>query len=58
MFIYLFIFVQFALAVIRSVESLQARPISVWKLMLRDGLNLYGVSYLDRKYLEIHLVYS
>ena len=36
---------QFGLAVMRSVESLQARPLSVWKLMLRDGLNLYGVSY-------------
>ena len=39
-------FIQFGLAVMRSVESLHARPLSVWKLMLRDGLNLYGVSYL------------
>jgi hypothetical protein len=37
---------QFGLAVMRSVESLQTRPLSAWKLMLRDGLNLYGVSYL------------
>ena len=39
-------FAQFGLAVMRSVESLQTRPLSPWKLMLRDGLNLYGVSYL------------
>ena len=38
--------VQFGLAVIRSVGSLQTRPLSPWKLMLRDGLNLYGVSSL------------
>ncbi|KAG6876303.1 hypothetical protein C0993_004170 [Termitomyces sp. T159_Od127] len=35
---------QFALALVRSVKSLQAKPLSLWKLMLRDGLNLYGVS--------------
>lgn len=29
------------LAIHRSLRSLQARPISYWKLMLRDGLNLY-----------------
>lgn len=28
----------------RSINSLKARPLSPWKLMLRDGLNLYGVS--------------
>ena len=28
----------------RSIDSLKARPLSPWKLMLRDGLNLYGVS--------------
>ena len=36
---------QLGLAITRSVESLQTRPLSPWKLMLRDGLNLYGVSY-------------
>jgi len=36
----------FGLAVMRSIESLQARPLSVWKLMLRDGLNLYGTVWL------------
>lgn len=45
-FILIIFFVQFGLAVMRSVESLQTRPLSPWKLMLRDGLNLYGVSYL------------
>jgi hypothetical protein len=35
---------QFALALIRSIRSLEAKPLSPWKLMLRDGLNLYGVS--------------
>jgi len=29
------------LAIHRSFRSLQVRPISYWKLMLRDGLNLY-----------------
>jgi len=32
----------FILAVARSVKSLQGRPMTPWKLMLRDGLNLYG----------------
>ncbi|KAG6891345.1 hypothetical protein C0992_008460 [Termitomyces sp. T32_za158] len=36
--------VSFALALARSLKSLQAKPLSPWKLMLRDGLNLYGVS--------------
>nr|GAT60346.1 predicted protein [Mycena chlorophos] len=30
------------LALMRSVSSLSAKPLSPWKLMLRDGLNLYG----------------
>lgn len=29
----------------RSINSLQAKPLSPWKLMLRDGLNLYAVRY-------------
>ncbi|KAG6866278.1 hypothetical protein C0991_006374 [Blastosporella zonata] len=32
----------FVLALIRSFKSLEAKPLSPWKLMLRDGLNLYG----------------
>jgi len=32
----------FALALKRSIVSLQVKPLSPWKLMLRDGLNLYG----------------
>lgn len=32
----------FALALNRSIQSLQVKPLSPWKLMLRDGLNLYG----------------
>jgi len=35
---------QLALAVKRSVQSLSVKMLSPWKLMLRDGLNLYGVS--------------
>jgi len=38
--------VSFGLAVARSLQSLQARQISIWKLMLRDGLNLYGAIWL------------
>ncbi|KAI0785233.1 hypothetical protein C8Q75DRAFT_723082 [Abortiporus biennis] len=30
------------LALIKSFKSLQVKPITKWKLMLRDGLNLYG----------------
>jgi hypothetical protein len=36
----------FALALKRSIDSLQARPLSLWKLMLRDGLNLYGAIWI------------
>lgn len=32
----------FALALNRSIASLHLKPLSPWKLMLRDGLNLYG----------------
>jgi hypothetical protein len=32
----------FALALNRSIVSLHLKPLSPWKLMLRDGLNLYG----------------
>ncbi|KAJ3828790.1 hypothetical protein EV361DRAFT_808971 [Lentinula raphanica] len=32
----------FALALRRSLVSLKLKPLSPWKLMLRDGLNLYG----------------
>ncbi|KAI0648005.1 hypothetical protein C8Q79DRAFT_953042 [Trametes meyenii] len=32
----------FALAVRRSLRSLEVKQLSYWKLMLRDGLNLYG----------------
>ncbi|KAF6757395.1 hypothetical protein DFP72DRAFT_233177 [Ephemerocybe angulata] len=38
--------VSFALALMRSIDSLSARPLSPWKLMLRDGLNLYGAIWL------------
>lgn len=38
--------VSFVLALIRSVRSLEAKPLSPWKLMLRDGLNLYGAIWL------------
>jgi hypothetical protein len=36
----------FALALARSLKSLQVKPISYWKLMLRDGLNLYAAIWL------------
>jgi hypothetical protein len=36
----------FALALARSFQSLEAKPLSYWKLMLRDGLNLYGAIWL------------
>ena len=32
----------FALAVHRSLKTLDQKPLSYWKLMLRDGLNLYA----------------
>ena len=34
---------QFGLALLRSIKSLEVKPLTIWKLMLRDGLNLYGV---------------
>ena len=42
----LYFTVTFALALLRSFQSQSAaqKPLSLWKLMLRDGLNLYGVS--------------
>lgn len=36
----------FGLALARSLRSLQVKPISYWKLMLRDGLNLYAAIWL------------
>jgi hypothetical protein len=36
----------FALALNRSFRSLQVKQISYWKLMLRDGLNLYGAIWI------------
>jgi hypothetical protein len=30
----------------RSIKSLEQRPLSKWKLMLRDGLNLYGAIWI------------
>ncbi|KAJ3564563.1 hypothetical protein NP233_g8216 [Leucocoprinus birnbaumii] len=36
----------FALALKRSIASLEVKPLSPWKLMLRDGLNLYGAIWL------------
>ncbi|KAI0345737.1 hypothetical protein BDW22DRAFT_1369962 [Trametopsis cervina] len=36
----------FLLALNRSLRSLQIKPISYWKLMLRDGLNLYAAIWL------------
>lgn len=36
----------FGLALNRSIQSLQVKPLSPWKLMLRDGLNLYGAIWL------------
>ncbi|KIJ61108.1 hypothetical protein HYDPIDRAFT_64614, partial [Hydnomerulius pinastri MD-312] len=32
----------FALAVQRSLQTLEAKPLTPWRLMLRDSLNLYG----------------
>jgi len=42
----LFFTVTFALAVNRSIQSLAAKPLGYWKLMLRDGLNLYGAIWI------------
>jgi len=36
----------FGLALRRSIQSLEVKPLSPWKLMLRDGLNLYGAIWL------------
>jgi len=36
----------FILALARSKQSLPGKPISPWKLMLRDGLNLYGAIWI------------
>lgn len=35
-----------ALALNRSLQSLKTKPLSPWKLMLRDGLNLYGAIWI------------
>lgn len=35
---------QFVLAVKRSHKAWSAKHVNLWKLMLRDGLNLYAVS--------------
>ncbi|KAG6827932.1 hypothetical protein H0H92_009910 [Tricholoma furcatifolium] len=42
----LFYTVSFALALMRSIKSLESKHLSPWKLMLRDGLNLYGAIFL------------
>ncbi|CAE6483843.1 unnamed protein product [Rhizoctonia solani] len=36
----------FALALSRSIQSLRTKPLGPWKLMLRDGLNLYGAIWI------------
>lgn len=36
----------FALALARSFQSRAQKPIGLWKLMLRDGLNLYGAVWI------------
>jgi len=36
----------FVLAVARSLQSLQVKKLSLWKLMLRDGLNLFGAIWI------------
>ncbi|KAG9092410.1 hypothetical protein FRC06_000115 [Ceratobasidium sp. 370] len=38
----LFWTVAFGLALTRSIQSVRVKPLGAWKLMLRDGLNLYG----------------
>lgn len=42
----LFFSTTFALALSRSFQSRAQRPIGLWKLMLRDGLNLYGAVWI------------
>jgi hypothetical protein len=34
------------LAISRSLKSLEVKPLGMWKLMLRDGLNLYGAIWV------------
>lgn len=36
----------FSLAVMRSLQTLEAKPLTSWRLMLRDHLNLYGAILL------------
>ncbi|THH03347.1 hypothetical protein EW145_g6330 [Phellinidium pouzarii] len=36
----------FGLALNRSLKTLAVKPLSYWKLMLRDGLNLYGAIWI------------
>jgi len=36
----------FGLALLRSIKSLEVKPMGLWKLMLRDGLNLYGAIWI------------
>jgi len=36
----------FILATARSIKSLEVKPLSNWKLMLRDGLNLYAAIWI------------
>ncbi|KAF8631774.1 hypothetical protein AX17_004989 [Amanita inopinata Kibby_2008] len=38
--------VSFVLALVRSIGSLKEKRLSLWKLMLRDGLNLYGAIWI------------
>jgi len=38
--------VSFGLAVSRSLKSLEVKQMTLWKLMLRDGLNLYGAIWV------------
>jgi hypothetical protein len=42
----IFFTVTWALALARSVQSLKIKPLGAWKLMLRDGLNLYTAIWL------------
>jgi len=38
--------VSFGLAISRSLKSLEVKQLTLWKLMLRDGLNLYGAIWV------------
>lgn len=42
----LFFTTTFALALVRSFQSRVQKPLGLWKLMLRDGLNLYGAIWI------------